>query len=323
MLSKIIIVFLSILLILVSLSFLGKFPDLEIQALLVPDFGKLDFSSVTTIIIFATSVILMILGLLFSSIESSSKVHRLLNFLQKGMPDNQFSKLDKISKSIAEYIKGLGGTVSSEEAKIPAQENFQNELEDSKTEELLEDSSNSLNSNTVDETPETLETPSVEDSEDNFIPNLPDPSEFDDNEKKTVVASSFDLDSLKANDMESVKANQEEKIESYKPSNFSDFSEDEDSNEGAETIIASVPEELLKQIQGNQSYENIFVSVYKKFHDMKVELGESVATLTEEAFVKKLTDTEKKLINTNNCKRVEFTVYNKNGKAALKATPKY
>jgi len=305
MLSKIIIVFLSTLLILVSLSFLGKFPDLEIQALLVPDFGKLDFSSITTIIIFATSVILMILGLLFSSIESSSKVHRLLNFLQRGMPDSDFLKLDKVSKSIAEYIKGLGAP--SEEPEVRAKEST--DVEEKPIANLPDPEPSSSLEVSEDKVLEEDE------PEEDFAPSLPDPSEFDDNEKKTVVASSFDLDSL--------KSEPENKIESYKPSNFSDFSEDEDSTEGAETIIASVPEELLKQIQDHQTEENVFVSVYKKFHDMKVELGESVATLTEEAFVKKLTDTEKKLINTNNCKRVEFTVYNKNGKAALKATPKY
>ena len=46
-------------------------------------------------------------------------------------------------------------------------------------------------------------------------------------------------------------------------------------------------------------------------------------TRKPKGFVKKLIDTEKKLISTNNCKNVEFTVYNKSNKAALKATPKY
>ena len=56
---------------------------------------------------------------------------------------------------------------------------------------------------------------------------------------------------------------------------------------------------------------------------MKVELGESTDSLKKDAFIKKLKDTEKKLIENNKCKRVEFMVYNKNGKVALKATPKY
>ena len=316
MLSKIIIVLLSLLLIMVSLSFLGSVEGIEIQGLLIPDFNKINFTALPLIIILATTLVLMVLGLLFSSIESSSKVNKLLNFLKNGMPDEDLSKLDRVSKSIAEYIKGLGAEPVSEQVSESDEKYSDNdspqEIEqspeaDNKAEELpFEQESKSENN----AEPEKMEV---------FEPALPNPDEFDGEEKKTIVASSFSLDSLetikpKSNDNDFVPS-----------SNFSDFADDDDSSKGAETVIASVPEELLKESQNfiENNREKEFKSVFNKFYEMKIELGESTNSLTETAFIKKLKDTEKKLIATNKCKKVEFTVYNKNGKAALKATPKY
>jgi hypothetical protein len=283
----------------ISLSFLGLNPNIDIQSLIIPDFSKLNFSNLLIIIISITTLVLMVLGLLFSSIESSAKVNKLLHFLKNGMPDSDLLKLDRVSQSIAEYIKGLGSesinTTHNEE----------------------EEKDNTTSNEEKDEDLPFEKEEDVQEFEE-FQPNLPSPDEFDGEDKKTIVASSFSLEGLG-----SLKSKDES--ERFAPSNFSDFSDEEDSSKGVETVIASVPEELLMQTQNtmDNNYEKELISVYKKFYEMKVELGESTSSLTEEAFVKKLKDTEKKLINTNNCKKVEFMVYNKEGKAALKATPKY
>jgi len=318
MLSKIIIILLSLLLVIVSLAFLGSVENINIQTAFIPDLNKLNFSELPVIIVLATALILMVLGILFSSIESSSKVNRLLNFLKNGMPENDLKKLDRVSKSIAEYIRGIGSEpVAATVSENPVVNN-DNNSEKNETSESSEAP--------VKEEPEPLpfeqeketEATSKETIED-FQPDLPNPDEFDGEDKKTIVASSFSLEGLG-----SLKTKVEDE-EDFAPTNFSDFADDDDDSKDSETVIASVPEELLKQTQTfmENTREQELKSVYNKFYEMKVELGESTSSLTEAAFIKKLKDTEKKLITTNNCKKVEFMVYNKNGKAALKATPKY
>ena len=52
----------------VSLSFLGSAGDINIQAVIIPDFSKINFRSLPVIIIIATTLVLMVLGLLAGSL---------------------------------------------------------------------------------------------------------------------------------------------------------------------------------------------------------------------------------------------------------------
>jgi hypothetical protein len=54
---------------------------------------------------------------------------------------------------------------------------------------------------------------------------------------------------------------------------------------------------------------------------VKRECGESTAGLTLDRFLQKLRDNKAALVSKHACKTVRFSVYVKDGKAALKATP--
>lgn len=64
-----------------------------------------------------------------------------------------------------------------------------------------------------------------------------------------------------------------------------------------------------------------FPEVFREFVDTKLRCGEPVATLTYEKFAVKLRQNRDTLIARYACQRVKFSVYIKDGKAALKATP--
>jgi hypothetical protein len=64
-----------------------------------------------------------------------------------------------------------------------------------------------------------------------------------------------------------------------------------------------------------------FRMVYEDFLTAKRQCGESLAGLTLEKFKEKLHDNKRALISKHNCRTVRFSVYIKEGKAALKATP--
>jgi hypothetical protein len=64
-----------------------------------------------------------------------------------------------------------------------------------------------------------------------------------------------------------------------------------------------------------------FRMVYEDFLTAKRQCGESLAGLTLEKFKEKLRDNKQALISKHNCRTVRFSVYIKDGKAALKATP--
>ncbi len=362
MLSKIIIIFLSLLLTAVSLSFFGRVEALEIQDVLIPSFSNISFTNPYLLLLLGLNFILMALGLLFSSIESSGKLTKLLAFLKNSEKEKDFNKLDKAAKEIIEYIK----TITGDEVKT-SEENFSvlngenNEdnpkIEDINQNEELNNEGNfnmeeinpneELNSkgnfNTEDinkkqsnendfkienlkQDEESSDGDSfklediIQDKKEEKMPpaiNLPNPNEFDSSEdKKTIISPPFDPKTMN-------ELAKEDKKDDNLP-HFSDFSEDEDSR-SAETVIAEIPKELLKENPDDFIYnrEDEFKKVFDKFYKMKVELGEPTKSLTEVAFLKKLKDTEETLIKNNNCKYVVFKVYNKEGKAALKATPKY
>lgn len=64
-----------------------------------------------------------------------------------------------------------------------------------------------------------------------------------------------------------------------------------------------------------------FKQVYEQFLSVKESCGESTAGLTFQKFSEKLIKNREDLKSKTGCKEVRFTVYVKDGKAALKATP--
>lgn len=94
---------------------------------------------------------------------------------------------------------------------------------------------------------------------------------------------------------------------------------DEEDDE-VQTTIAPVPQELLAEAA--YSNEQIhFRDVYEKFIATKEECGEPTAGLTFEKFEKTLHKNRDAIVSRHGAKSVRFTVYVKEGKAALKATP--
>jgi hypothetical protein len=64
-----------------------------------------------------------------------------------------------------------------------------------------------------------------------------------------------------------------------------------------------------------------FKSVYDQFVSVKQQCNESTVGLTYQKFSEKLIKNRDDLMQKTGCKEVRFTVYVKDGKAALKATP--
>jgi hypothetical protein len=62
-------------------------------------------------------------------------------------------------------------------------------------------------------------------------------------------------------------------------------------------------------------------AVYEEFRTVKQQCGEPVDTLTFEKFKATLQRNKDALVARHGCARVKFTVYVKDGKAALKASP--
>tara|TARA_R110002073_G_scaffold123819_11_gene268003 strand:+ start:59509 stop:61269 length:1761 start_codon:yes stop_codon:yes gene_type:complete len=67
--------------------------------------------------------------------------------------------------------------------------------------------------------------------------------------------------------------------------------------------------------------QNYFEQVYEEFIALKKSCGEPTENLTFERFAKKLRKNEDALIAKHACTSVKFQVYEKDGKAALKASP--
>jgi hypothetical protein len=61
--------------------------------------------------------------------------------------------------------------------------------------------------------------------------------------------------------------------------------------------------------------------IFDDFMDKKRECGESTVGLTRDKFLQKLRDNKAALVEKHGCRTVRFSVYVKDGKAALKATP--
>jgi hypothetical protein len=96
-------------------------------------------------------------------------------------------------------------------------------------------------------------------------------------------------------------------------------SEDEDEA----TVVAPAPSELLAQSAGpktsNETAE--WMTVYDDFVRTKKQCGEPTDGLTFEKFQTTLRKNRDTLMERHACKRVRFSVYVKDGRASLKATP--
>ena len=72
---------------------------------------------------------------------------------------------------------------------------------------------------------------------------------------------------------------------------------------------------------GKKSGQESFKKIFEEFLALKIHCGENTSTLTLEKFSKKLQRNKETLMTKHKCKDVSFRVYEKNGKAALKASP--
>lgn len=99
------------------------------------------------------------------------------------------------------------------------------------------------------------------------------------------------------------------------------------------TVVATVDPKLLSQtLTGTAADEaarngleetdwSHFKQVYDDFLALRENCGEQTKDIAFERFLAKLKKNRQKLIDKYNCKTVRFQVYEKDGKAALKATP--
>lgn len=93
------------------------------------------------------------------------------------------------------------------------------------------------------------------------------------------------------------------------------------------TVVASVPEDLIHQSRAPDPNEpdaedhSHFREVYDRFVQMRRRCGEPTDNLAFERFVQKLHKNREAMIQKYGCRTVRFQVYEKDGKAALKASP--
>ncbi len=87
------------------------------------------------------------------------------------------------------------------------------------------------------------------------------------------------------------------------------------------TQIKHVPQELLEAIGAEESEDTHFREVFEQFLAKQRECGVSVSGLTFDKFVRKLHAAREQVIKRHNASAVRFTVYVKEGRAALKASP--
>lgn len=95
------------------------------------------------------------------------------------------------------------------------------------------------------------------------------------------------------------------------------------------TVVATVDPKLLSQTVSEHGEADgldeaditHFRNVYEQFLELRRQCGEQTKDIAFERFLGKLKKNRAKLIDKYNCKTVRFQVYEKDGKAALKATP--
>jgi hypothetical protein len=92
----------------------------------------------------------------------------------------------------------------------------------------------------------------------------------------------------------------------------------------AGSLDATMPEGTAPPVNGSgagDSEESEWRSVYEEFVALKQQCGENTEGFTYEKFEQTLRKNRETLINRHGAKRVKFSVYVKDGKAALKAAP--
>lgn len=94
------------------------------------------------------------------------------------------------------------------------------------------------------------------------------------------------------------------------------------------TVVAAVPAALLRATSRQEPAkpagdpdEPHFKQVFQEFQTTREKCGEPADGLTFDKFLVKLKKNREQLVEKYKCKTVRFTVYVKDGKAALKATP--
>jgi hypothetical protein len=101
------------------------------------------------------------------------------------------------------------------------------------------------------------------------------------------------------------------------------FGAEED--EEGETMVASVPRELLDAAmtsgESPEAEEQHFREVFDQFVATKKQCGESTNGFTFDKFRQTLRKNRDQILAKHSARGVRFTVYVKEGKAALKATP--
>ncbi|MBI2390651.1 MAG: hypothetical protein HYV09_13760 [Deltaproteobacteria bacterium] len=104
----------------------------------------------------------------------------------------------------------------------------------------------------------------------------------------------------------------------------------EDSSEAEDdaTMVQKIPEELMAaaksgEVRAIETADELvqWRQTFDEFVNMRQKCGEPTTGLSFEKFQGQLRKNKEQLVKQYNCKRVKFTVYEKDGKAALKATP--
>jgi hypothetical protein len=96
------------------------------------------------------------------------------------------------------------------------------------------------------------------------------------------------------------------------PSSLPSSALDDDANSEATRVVP---------YDENEEEAAHFAHVYDEFVQVKKQCGEPQAGLTLDKFLQKLRDNKAALVSKHGCRTVRFSVYVKDGKAALKATP--
>ena len=98
---------------------------------------------------------------------------------------------------------------------------------------------------------------------------------------------------------------------------YDGFDEPEES-----TQVKHVPQSLIEaSAPAERGEEAHFREVFDQFVAMQKECGASTSGLTFDKFVRKLHAARTQVIQRHDASEVRFTVYVKNGRAALKASP--
>jgi hypothetical protein len=93
-------------------------------------------------------------------------------------------------------------------------------------------------------------------------------------------------------------------------------------DEDEATMVASVPAELMAQATPGALDDSAeWLTVYKEFIRLKRQCGEPTDGLTFDKFSQTLRKNRDALVHKHDCKSVKFSVYVKEGRASLKATP--